>query len=241
VKTKAGSLYERTARRKLDSVNNSKITQLNVNGSGPTALPDVDLDALRAEPAAPPKSSVEADYDLDALRAGPDAAATATPDFDTVLVEKPKRMKYVYVHPEYRIDVFLLLPDEAEWQYTYLLLPDVARRFPDICRKATLIPYADKENVFYLWPILLEDATGRLNSYSESALERVSQGAGQWYRYQADLAHQRYNIFASPEEIAAPVWPTGGLSHLVKAAFRGGIIANASAEVLRQRLGRPVK
>jgi hypothetical protein len=219
----------------------SKITQSNINGNGPAQLPDIDLAELRAEPTAPSKLSVEADFDLNALRAGPDAEAISTPDFDTVLAEKPKKTSFVYVHREWRIELFLLLLDEGESRYTHVLLPSVARKFPQICRKAMLVPYADRENGLYLWPILLEDSAGKLNSYSESALERVRQGAGQWFRYAADRVHQRYNIYAAHEQAAAPEWPAGGLADLVKAAFRGGIIANADAEILRQRLGRPVR
>jgi hypothetical protein len=209
--------------------------------SKPAALPDIDLAELRAEPASLPKLSVEADFDLEALRAGPEAETTASPDFDTVEVRKPKKTTFIYLHSEWRIDMYLLLPDETERRYTHAVLPDVARKFPKICRKHTLVPYADRENGMYLWPIPLEDATGNLNDYSRSALKRVCQGAGQWCRYEADLAHQRYAMYIQHEQIAAPEWPAGGLSHLVKAAFQGNIIANAGAEILRQRMGRLVK
>jgi hypothetical protein len=215
----------------------------NTNGSdGLAAVPDFDLAELGVETVSPaPKLSVEADFNLEQLRAGPEAESGVQPDFDTVEVRKPKKTTFVYVHPEWRIDMFLLLPDEMERQYTHAMLPDIGRKFSKICRKHTLVPYADRENGMYLWPIPLEDATGTLNSYSKSALERARQGAGQWCRYEADLAHQRYAVYIQHEQIAAPEWPAGGLSHLVKAAFYGNIISDPDAELLRQRMGQPVK
>jgi hypothetical protein len=214
---------------------------LNGNGNGPVALPEIDLAELQAEPATSKKLSVEADYDLETLRAGPDAEATAEPDFDTVVVEKPKKTMFVNVHPEWRFDAWVLLPEESEWQFTHLLVPGVAKRFPQICRRVRLAPYADRENGMYLWPLLLEDSSGTLSKISSSALGRVQQGAGQWCRYEAFSKKQRYNLYFAEDQIPPPEWPAEGLSRLVKAAFQGHIIANTGAEILRQRLGRQVE
>jgi hypothetical protein len=208
----------------------------------PEELEDFSLDELRVE-APPRKLSVEADFDLDALRAGSDAEVAAAPDFNTVEVRKPKSTWCIYVPPEWRIDMYLLQPDEAaRGVYTHALLPKIARMLPPrICRKYRLVPYADRENAVFLWPIVLENATGELNSYSDSALRRLIQGAGQWCWYEADQAHQRYKLEIAHEQIAPPEWPASGLEHLVKAAFRGSVISDMNAEILRQRMGKVVK
>jgi hypothetical protein len=220
----------------------SQIVEAHSNGNGSITLPEIDLAELQAEPAVSSRQlSVEADYDLNALRAGPEAEVVVQPDFDTVVVDKPKKTWFVFVHLEWRIEVFLLLPDDSGRQYTHLLAPKVAALFPEICRRARLIPYADRENGLYLWPILLEGADGKLNGYSQSALDRVAQGAGQWARYDTDLARQRYRIYYAHKQSAAPEWPAEGLPRLVKGAFRGNIITSADAEILHQRMGRPGK
>jgi hypothetical protein len=229
------------SQRKVSQNNDVGGNPTNSHDSGPVVALDIDLAVLQAEPAAPRKLSVETDFDLEALRAGPDAEAVVRPDFDSVMVDKPKKTMYVYVHPEWRIEAYLLEPEETERQYTHLLLPNVAHHYPQICRKAMLAPYADRENGMYLLPVLLEDAAGNLNKYSRSLLERIRQGAGQWCRYRENTVHQRYDMFYAEEQVGPPEWPAGGLSHLVNAAFRGNIVTNTNTEILRRRLGRPAK
>lgn len=195
-------------------------------------------DLVKQVPAASPKPSLEADYlsDVEELRAPPESELAAGPDFDTVTVRKPKKNDVIFVHPEWRFEAFMLMPAEGEKEYTEAVLPAIARRFKRVCRRARLVPYADSDNNLYLWVIVLEDASGKLNDYSDSALKCIRKSAGKWCRYEADTKAQRYRYYLMPDK-EPPEWPSGGMADLVKVGFRESTVRDA--ELVRSRQGRP--
>jgi hypothetical protein len=229
--------------------NTSKITQNRKGNGHPVVIPD-DFDFERLVPAEKlvvvPKPLIEDDFDFNELKVTPAAEVVAEPE-ETIAValQKPGRMRYVFLHPTWRQDLYLLVPEEEEKQrkeYTHAVVPTVAKLFPDICRLARLVPFSDKFGRFYLWPILLENAAGILNPYSRSALScvgrAVAAGSKGWARFPADQKKELYKVHFAYAQLPPPVWPAD-VMEMVKSAFRGAVIRNANDELLLNRMGRP--
>jgi hypothetical protein len=193
-------------------------------------------------PTDRPKLSVVDDYGLSELSSGPDATPVAIePKTASVSVKKPDPSEYIFIHPEWCLNVYLLRPDRSrsEYSYKYLVIALVAEKVLKLCRNVQLVPFACKNRTFGLWPIPLKNALGDISPYDESALGCVAYGAGKWNRYEGDTV--RYHFYACPEPDPDPAWPEGGLKHLVNTAFRGRIITDPNSEVLRKRVGQLVR
>jgi hypothetical protein len=100
-----------------------------------------------------------------------------------------------------------------------------------------LVPYASKAGNFYLWAILLEDRSGRVSDYSESAQQRVSEARGRWCRFEADLDNKSYRLYAAAEQPELPQWPQPGFEYLIHKAFAGRTILDDRHEVVLQLEG----
>jgi hypothetical protein len=183
---------------------------------------------------------VTADFDLDAIKAD-ESETPAAPELPAVGVKRPKRLEVVYVHPSWRLEVWILPPLDQRNDPTYLVMPSVAK-LPQhkntICRRALIVPYADGEGRLFLWPILLEDHTGSINKYSRSAMGRVEEGAGQWCFYQADQVGQGYKRIVAEVQRDAPEWPAEGFQYMVRSAFEDRLIGAADHEALRRLRGK---
>jgi hypothetical protein len=196
-----------------------------------------DAEAKRDSSARP--FSVTDDFDLKKLRArsGPSAASSSSGS-DTVRLEKPNKMRFVFVHPTWREELYIIPADEK--RKPYLVVADVAEQFPQFCRAALIVPYASQHNNWFLWPILLEDRTGRISDFSESAIQRVHEANGRWARFEANLDNRSYELYVAAEQREPPKWPSGGIEYLIRRAFEDRIITNIQHLVIRQLLGNTI-
>jgi hypothetical protein len=201
-----------------------------VNGGG-----KFDLNELGSKPAAK-HPSVTADFNFEELRAPSGPVIPEGPDLSDVTAQRPRGTEVIYVHPEWRFELYVIPPGRQE--PFYAVKPDIAKKHLQICRKALIVPYADRSNQLFLWPILLENQSGSINEYSRSALARVEQGAGKWCQYEADLNKQKYRLIEAEVQQGAPDWPPEGLAYMVKCAFEDRIIGDSEHEKLRLRRGK---
>jgi hypothetical protein len=204
----------------------------------PIDNPKITADAPENSPA--PTSArpflVTEDFDLAKLRAhSGTSAATATTASSTIRIEKPNRMRFVFVHPTWREFLFIIPPDEK--RKTYLVVPSVAEQFPQFCRTALIFPYASKHGNVFLWHILQEDRTGRISDYSDSFMQRLEEAKGRWARFEADQDNRSYRVFIAAEQPAPPAWPSGGMEYLIRKAFEDRIITIETHSVIRELLG----
>jgi hypothetical protein len=203
--------------------------------SGSNAGAD-DMDSNDAKSEAKP-FLVTDDFDLENLRVRSGSASVPSKEgSETVRIEKPNRMRYVNVHLNWRETLYIIPADEK--RKTYLVVPAIAEQFPQLCRTALLVPYASQQGNYYLWPILLEDRAGRVSDYSESAIQRVREGAGWWCRYEADQDNRSYRIYVAAEQPPSPVWPSGGMGHLVRKGFEDRIVTSSGHDLIRRLLGQ---
>jgi hypothetical protein len=175
--------------------------------------------------AAPlPSSDVLNDFDIEEFRADTSMPVSQpVEDSRTVLVMKPKSLQPVYIHPHWKMGLYLL-PAEFGKRDAHLVLPKVAQRCPKQCRWYMARAYADQNGNFYLWPIPLENKTGKPNTFVESALRQIDLSIGKWCHFETNMDIKVYEAHAMIDQPPAPNWPDGGIENLVKLAFRDRII-----------------
>jgi hypothetical protein len=78
---------------------------------------------------------------------------------------------------------------------------------------------------------------GRLDSWSESALEAVKLAGEGWVRVQSNMSLGAYEVFTARGELPEPEWPDADLRGLLKVAFRGKVIDSTEHPVLRKLRG----
>jgi hypothetical protein len=211
-------------------------------------MPDVSaIEAVMAQMPGPSRPTVEEDFDFDLMEAKAPAEVLVEPppDMESVQIRKPSGKEFVYVHPAWRMELFMLVPEEVQGKpqvFKYAVAPSVAERFPEFCRRVEMVPCADRNGGLFLWPVLLESpVTAEISKFSTSLRARMRQGAGQWCRYRCDQPRERYDLYRASVQRDSPQWPDGGIREMVKAAFRNGrIITEASAQTLRERIGELV-
>ena len=204
--------------------------------NGPAS--ETNLDAFGE--SAPP-SSVTTDFDLDAFRASEaPVAAPVDAGIDAVRVEKPRKLEFVFIHPEWRDYVYIIPGDFKSRREAHLVLPKIAAAFPNICRRVLVVAYCTEAGNYYLWPVPQEDTTGRVNEYNKSAMRQIVKAAGRWCQFEANMENQTYNLYEATDQREAPGWPPEGLPFLIKKAFEDRIITTSDHPVLTRLRGRRV-
>jgi hypothetical protein len=157
----------------------------------------------------------------------------------TVPVRKPDKAWFVRVRPgdEHRLETCVVeLKEEGE---TYLMAPAL---WPELAREATFSPRAlftavNRQGVPFLWPVRLPGSDGKIDSWSQSALEAARLAEGHWVRVQANLSLGAYDVFQATGPLPEPRWPDETLHELLKISFKGRYIDAADHPVLRKLRG----
>jgi hypothetical protein len=154
----------------------------------------------------------------------------------SVPVHKPDSRVWVYVHPspEWRIKR-PVLADKVN-QRTWVVSPDLYPEVMEDVKIKLLVTYATKQGAVCLWPISMPSASGRLDTYNESALNIVDEQAGRWIRVCTDeVEHNYYYNDMPPTAIEAPppTWPES-FSWVFNTAFKGRLIESIDHWALKQ-------
>jgi hypothetical protein len=156
----------------------------------------------------------------------------------TVPVRKPAREWWVQTHPdpEYRIETAVLeLKEDRE---VYLVEPNL---WPDLVTETTFGPRAlftavNTQGVCFIWQVRLPGPDGKIDHWSQSALEAAEMAAGRWVRVQANMSLGAYEVCTSETE-KAPEWPDVPFRELLRIAFKGRLIDSLDHPVLRRLRG----
>jgi hypothetical protein len=185
---------------------------------------------------------VTEDFDLNKLRAhsGPSAASSASTIsiVETVRVERPNKMYFFYIHPTWRETLYIMPADKK--RKAHLVVPAIAERYPQFCRVALIVPYSSQYNNWFLWPIHLEDRTGRIHEYNESKIECVYKASGKWARFEADNDNSSYRLYIAEEQRDPPIEPQGGMPNLIRRAFEDRVITTEDHSLIRELLGKRI-
>jgi hypothetical protein len=157
----------------------------------------------------------------------------------TVPVRKPDKAWFVRAHPDeaYRLQTCVLeLKEERE---TYLVSQSL---WPELAAEATFSPRLlctalSRQGVLFLWPIRLPGADGKIDSWSQSALEAAQLAQSQWVRVTANMSLGAYDVYQASAALGEPAWPEVPFAELLKVAFKGRFIDSREHPVLRKLRG----
>jgi hypothetical protein len=155
----------------------------------------------------------------------------------TVNVAKPSKQDFVRVHPSevYRMPAALLeLKDDRE---CYLLKPEVWGELAGEWYSCMLFTYINRQGTIRLWPVRLPDASGKHNSWHQSALEAAEHAIPRWVRITANMDNKCYDISVATANIPDAVWPEQTFQELLMIAFRGKLIDRVDHPVVLKLRG----
>jgi hypothetical protein len=180
-------------------------------------------------------------FDPASLRLSQDAAAGlgVKKALLTVPVRKPDKAWFVRVRPgaEHRLETCVVeLKEERE---TYLVAPAL---WPELAGESTFSPRAlftavNRQGVLFLWPVRLPGTDGKLDSWSQTALEAARLAEANWVRVQANMPLGAYDVFEATAPLPDPRWPDETLHELLKIGFKGRYIDAADHPVLKRLRG----
>lgn len=186
-------------------------------------------------------NSVADPFDPARLRLSQDfiAAAGVKKVLNTVPVRKPSKEWFVMTHPDpaYRIQTCVVeLKEDAE---TYLIDPSL---WPELGNESTFSPRMlmtaiNRQGVFFLWPIRLPGADGRLDEWSRSAMEAATHASGKWCRVQANMSLGAYEIYEAAGQWASPEWPDIPFQQVLRIAFKDRFVTSLDHPVLKRLRG----
>jgi len=157
----------------------------------------------------------------------------------TVPVRKPSREEWVRVRPEpeYLLDTLVLeLKDSREM---YLITPAL---WGELSTESTVSPRRlhtaiNRQGVLFLWPLKLPATDGRLDNWSESALEAAGQAKTEWVRVKANMSLGAYEFGTPRGTVSPPEGPQMAFQEALRLAFRNCYIDSAEHVVLRRLRG----
>jgi hypothetical protein len=207
-------------------------------------LADTSFDPARLEAQPSPNGEAPAaapdPYDPAALRLSHDFAALGVKKaLLTIPVRKPDKSWWVRVHPadDYALQTKVIeLKEERE---TYLVAPAL---WPDLAVEATFTARAlytavNRQGVLFLWPIRLPGPDGKVDAWSQSALEAAQKARKGWVRVAAHMALGAYEVWEATGELGEPDWPDKPFRDLLETAFKGRFIDSFDHPVLRKLRG----
>jgi hypothetical protein len=155
----------------------------------------------------------------------------------TVPVRKPFGQHFVRVHPakEYRGN-FALIEVREEREF-YLVPPRIARELPGEFSLRTLFTAITRQEVLFLWPVILPDPEGRHNEWHRSAGEAALLAQKKWIRIRSDMALGAYAIYEAQGELSEPVWPEYSFRELLKIGFRDHLVDSFDHPIIKKLRG----
>lgn len=180
-------------------------------------------------------------FNPDSLRLPQNFAATIGVQkvLATVPVKKPGKESWVRVHSESSYCIETAVIELKEDREIYLVSRDL---WPELSAEATFGPRAfftaiTRQGVLFLWPVRLPGPDGRLDAWSQSALEATTIAQRQWIRVTANMSLGAYEIFKATGDIPEPIWPQQSFSELLRIAFRDRLINSLEHPVLKRLRG----
>jgi hypothetical protein len=177
--------------------------------------------------------------DIESLRLAQDFGSSAGVKrvVTTVPVRKPGKQDFIMVRrgEEWKLTVAVLeLKEDREH---YIVVPQMV---PEILNEVTmkqLVVAINRQGVCFIWPLRLPGDDGRLDNWSQSALEAAEIAEGKWVRVASNMSLGAYEIYEAVGELSKPVWPDLSLQELISTAFKGKVIDSPDHLVLKRLQG----
>lgn len=220
-------------------------SQANDSSDPATSSPNATGNAPGGTVPPPPQDSPPAGspdpFDPAALRLSQDFGANLgiKKALLTVPVRKPGNEWWVRVHPaaEYQLQTAVL--DLKEDNEVYLVDRSL---WPELASEPTFSPRAlftamTRQGVLFLWPVRLPRADGRIDAWSESALEAATMAQSIWCRVAANMQLGAYEVNQASCPDPAPSWPAMPFKELLRVAFKGRFVDTLNHPALRKLRG----
>jgi hypothetical protein len=218
-----------------------KPVNLRASNNGQPETPDsFDPAALEAENPRPPSAACNP-FDPEALRLSADFAASlgVKKALLSVPVRRPDRSWFVRTHP---LDAYTLQTAVIELKEDREIYLVAKGLWTELATESTFSPRAlftaiNRQGVVFLWPVRLPGADGKLDSWSQSALEATKLARKSWVRVAANMSLGGYDVFTASAELADPEWPAKSFDELLALAFKQNYISDLNHPVLQKLRG----
>ena len=192
---------------------------------GPASTGGTWLDPIKlsqhnaAENAAAPTAAKPGKFDPRRLRLSQGFEAGAVNKTSTITAHKPDRHNWFMVHqdPDYHFQTMVL--DIKAARETYLVEPGLREELALELTPKLIVPCITRQHNVFLWAVSLPDASGRSNSWVESAMEAVEKGMHGWIRLVANMEAGGYDTYQPRVQLDPPVWPDLTLEDMLEKAF----------------------
>lgn len=157
----------------------------------------------------------------------------------TVPVRKPAQEWFFRCHPEEAYQLTVLMLELKEEQEFYLVHPSLQAELEGetLVSPRQIVTAINRQGVLFLWPLRLPRSDGRLDNWSQSAMDASNQSKNHWVRMQAKMSAGAYSIVQAIGDLGAPDWPVIPFNELLQVAFTGRYISSPDHRVLRQLRG----
>ena len=187
----------------------------------------------------PPQSFNQDPFDLEHIRLSQDFGdmVGAKKLLTTVQVRKPTRQEFIRVRPgeDWRIDTAVL--EVKEERETYLVDPSLWPILPGEITPKVLVTAVNRQNVVFLWPLRLPGSDGRVNQWSQSALEASILATEGWICVKANMSAGAYEVYQAGGSLPDPVWPEESFQDLIRIAFKDRFIKDVDHPVIHRLRG----
>lgn len=156
----------------------------------------------------------------------------------TVPVRKPHKTEWFRVRPgeDWRLETTIFETEGVE-RATYLVAPNLREEFGNSLSVVTLLLCANRAGDCFLWRIKLPNADGRMNPWSESAIQAAAIAEQTWCRLEPNMGAGCYDLYQTASEWSEPKWPELSYGDLLRVAFRDRFIDSHEHVVLRELRG----
>jgi hypothetical protein len=156
----------------------------------------------------------------------------------TIPVRKPSKEWFIRVHPDEAYRKTLPILELKEDRGIYVVAQSL---WGDLATEPTFAPRLiatamSKQKIVFLWPLRLPGSDGRLDDWSQSALDAFEQAKSQWVRLIPDKDLNAYRIRVA-EDAMEPNWPDLPFQEMIRTAFRNNMISDWDHPVLKRLRG----
>jgi hypothetical protein len=133
-----------------------------------------------------------------------------------------------------RMQVSIL--EVSEDRENYIVAPNLREELQGEWVAKVLVLCQTKQKTFFLWPIKLPDAEGKLDTWNQSGLEILGKYPNQWLRLCPNRESSSYEVLTPISEFEAPSWPDDPRK-VFETAFKGRILDSVEHPVIKRLRG----
>lgn len=184
-----------------------------------------------------PKSDMFADLQSLRLTQDFEQAAGVKKALLTIPTRKPSKEWFIRTNPDLRIETCVIeLKEDRE---VYVVSRDL---WPELASESTFGPRAlygaiNRQGVFFVWPVRLPGADGKIDDWNRSALEAASMAETRWIRVSSNMSLGAYDVFEAQAGWPEPEWPSVSFGDILRVAFKGRVIESLDHPVLQRLRG----